>query len=229
MEGLSEALALAVPKTGVRVTLVEPGATQTAALQRALQMLEQVMRASGCVHQFVHHAHGPCHWFVPTIFLDTVSIVADCACCVSSKLALHSQGHAGKLLIKSSWSPVCVHTAGRSARGAVNTSQANLPSSLERLPANLLTLQAREDATAAEEKDPYTKMLDAYAPTLEHLLQQGGATPPDKVGFGTTLSQTSFQLCCNWRIRLWLVGFLAHIACLQVCCRLVFAAKIAVL
>jgi NAD(P)-dependent dehydrogenase (short-subunit alcohol dehydrogenase family) len=43
VEGLSEALALALPKTGVRVTLVEPGATQTAALQRALQMLEEVI------------------------------------------------------------------------------------------------------------------------------------------------------------------------------------------
>ena len=39
-------------------------------------------------------------------------------------------------------------------------------------------LQARE---AAQVKDPYTRMLDAYEPTLHHLLQSGGATPPDKV------------------------------------------------
>ena len=52
VEGLSEALALAVPKTGVRVTLVEPGATQTAALQRALHMLEQVTRRCGCIQRY---------------------------------------------------------------------------------------------------------------------------------------------------------------------------------
>ena len=46
VEGLSEALALTLPKTGVRVTLVEPGATQTVALQRAVHMLEQVMLLS---------------------------------------------------------------------------------------------------------------------------------------------------------------------------------------
>jgi hypothetical protein len=43
-------------------------------------------------------------------------------------------------------------------------------------------MQARE---AAEEQDPYTRMLDAYEPTLHHLLQSGSATPPDKVVVGS--------------------------------------------
>lgn len=46
VEGLSEALALAVPKTGVLVTRVEPGATRTATLQRAVQLLEDVQHGN---------------------------------------------------------------------------------------------------------------------------------------------------------------------------------------
>lgn len=42
VEGLSEAMALTVPQTGVGVTLVEPGPARTATLQRFAQLMDLV-------------------------------------------------------------------------------------------------------------------------------------------------------------------------------------------